>query len=113
MLPLSLPLSGANMAYKAVILDEAQREYRQIVDYLARILCSPQAAAAFVDGFERILSLVVDDPQLFAVSQLRELAARGYRTAFVGNYAMLYRLEGDLVAVAHIFHQTQDYARLV
>ena len=31
----------------------------------------------------------------------------------VKNYVVLYKAEGDEVVVAHIFHQSQDYARLV
>lgn len=31
----------------------------------------------------------------------------------VKNYVVLYEAEGDEVVVAHIFHQSQDYARLV
>lgn len=31
----------------------------------------------------------------------------------VKNYVVLYEAEGGEVVVAHIFHQSQDYARLV
>ena len=41
------------------------------------------------------------------------LAKRGYRSALVGSYVLLYRFEGDTVYIAHIFHQRQDYATLV
>lgn len=102
-----------NMAYEAVILDEAKREFRGITDYLCNVLESPQATAAFMGEFERQIALIVDNPELFALSRLPELAARGYRTAHVNKYAMLYKTEGDLVIIAHIFHQTQDYARLI
>ncbi len=101
------------MAFEVVILDEAQREYRQIVEYLARILCSPQAAQSFMDSFEDIITLIAETPELFALSRMEELAAKGYRTALVKNYGMLYTIREDKVIIAHIFHQTQDYARLV
>ena len=100
------------MAYEAVILDEAKREFRGIVDYLCNVLESPQAAANFMDEFEHQVSVISDNPELFALSRLPELAARGYRTAHVNNYIMLYKVADDLVIIAHIFHQTQDYARL-
>lgn len=101
------------MGYEAVILDEAKREFRSIIDYLCNVLESPQATAAFMDEFEHQVSLVSENPELFALSRLPELAARGYRTAHVNNYVMLYKIEGELLIIAHIFHQTQDYARLV
>lgn len=101
------------MASDVVILDEAQREYRAIVDYLANVLKSPQAACGFMDEFDRQLSLIADNPALFALSRMPELAARGYRTAHINNYLMLYAVRDDTVVVAHIVHQAQDYARLV
>ena len=101
------------MAYRVVILDEAQREYRDIVDYLDNVLGSPQAACGFMDEFDRQLSLIADNPELFALARLPELVGRGYRTAHVNNYVMLYKATDRLVVVAHVFHQTQDYARFV
>jgi len=101
------------MACKKVILDEAQREYRAIVSYLVEVLKSPQAAANFMDAFDEQLSLIAENPEIFALSRVPELAARGYRTALVNNYVMLYKAHEDKIVVAHVFHQTQDYARLV
>ncbi len=101
------------MACKKVILDEAQREYRTIASYLAEVLKSPQAAANFMDTFDRQLSLIAETPEIFALSRVPELAARGYRTALANNYIMLYKVHEGMVVVAHVFHQTQDYARLV
>lgn len=101
------------MAYRIVILEEAQREYREIVNYLANVLKSRQAAIGFMDKFDHLLALIGENPALFALSRLPELAAYGYRTCCIDNYIMLYKTTGDLVMVAHIFHQSQNYAKLV
>ncbi len=101
------------MASKKVMLREAQREYRSIVAYLSNVLDSKQAARAFMDEFDRQFQLVAENPLLHAVSRMPELAARGYRPMLVKNYVALYKVDGDAVVVAHIFHQSQDYARLV
>ena len=37
----------------------------------------------------------------------------GFRPMLANGYIALYRFDGEKVVVAHIFHQTQDYARLV
>lgn len=105
--------SGTGMAYKRVISDEAKREYTAIVEYLATILKSPQAAAGFMDAFDKQLSLISANPSMFALSRMPELAARGYRAAPVNNYVMLYKATDELIYIAHVFHQSQDYARLV
>lgn len=101
------------MAYRHVLLRSAQEEYVEIIDYLAGALDSPQAAANFADEFDRQIGIVCDNPLIYAPSRMPELAKLGYRTAHVNRYVFLYKTEGDLVVVAHIFHQTQDYARIV
>lgn len=101
------------MAYRAVILDEARREYRDIVSYMVEVLKSLQAAANFMDAFDGQLALAVETPELFPLSRMPELAAKGYRAMPVNNYLALYRIADDMVVIAHVLHQTQDYARLV
>lgn len=101
------------MTYEAVILDEAKREFREIVVYLCEVLESPQAAGDFMDEFEHQVKLITENPELYALSALPELTARGYRSEHVKNYVLLFKTAGDLLMIAHIFHQTQDYARLV
>lgn len=101
------------MAYRVVILDEAQKEFRCIVAYLADVLGSPRAAARFMDEFDHQLGLVRDNPEIHSPSRMPELAARGYRPMLVNTYIALYKVGGDAIVVAHVFHQSQDYARLV
>lgn len=45
------------------------------------------------------------------MSALPEVAALGYRPCPVKGYLFLYRVRGDRVEIAHVFHQSQDYAR--
>lgn len=108
-----LPRCVLNMAYEYVLLRSAQTEYSNIVKYLVDVSDGLQAASNFVDEFDRQIAIVCDNPFIHAVSRMPELAARGYRIFFVNRYVVLYKFEGDLVIVAHIFHQTQNYARLV
>ena len=101
------------MAYRVVILKGALAEYVQILRYLDENLGNKQAARDFAEEFERQTALVAENPHLHALSRLPELAAKGYRSYFVKRYVVLYKIKDDLVVVAHIFHQTQNYARLV
>lgn len=101
------------MTYKVEILSEAQMEIREIVEYLAKVLKSPQAATGFIDEFQNQVDLIRSDPEIFAVSRVAELAAKGYRVTFINNYVMLYAVRHDTVFIAHIFHQRQDYFRLI
>ncbi len=101
------------MACPRVILPSARLEYRSIVEYLTVGLSSPVAAAKFMDEFGRQLDLVCEMPESRPLSRVPELAEMGFRPMLVNRYVALYRFDGEKVVVAHIFHQTQDYAALV
>lgn len=101
------------MAYKQQILPTAQIEIRNIVAYMADVLCQPTAAASFLDEFDYQFELVADNPRIHGLSRMSELASLGYRSMLVKKYIALYYIEGDSVVVAHVFHQSQDYAHLI
>ncbi len=101
------------MTYRVTITAEAAREYEQIVSYLSDVLKSRQAAKGFADEFAHQLENVREDPEIHALSQMPELATRGYRTLLVNRYVALYKIVGQEVVIAHVFHQSQDYAKLI
>ena len=91
------------MAYKRKILEEAAREYREIVSYLATVLCSPDAARGFMDEFEHQLDLVCDMPELYGLSRMKELAVLGYRGSEVA--AALKGIDMDALPLEEIIRQ--------
>lgn len=101
------------MACEYVILKGAQDDYRGIVEYLLDVKKSPQAALGFMDEFDRQLEIACENPLLHALSRMQELASLGYRPFLVNKYVALYFYRDEQVAIAHIFHQTQDYGRIV
>ena len=62
------------MAYRKVILAEAQQEYRDIVGYLVGMLRSEQAARNFMEEFDKQVNLVAENPELYGLSRVPELA---------------------------------------
>lgn len=101
------------MACEYEILREAQTEIESIVSYLVSLSGGPSAAKSFMDEFREKLTVLCANPMLFCVSHLPELASLGYRTFFVKNYVVLYVVRDDCIYISHVFHQRQDYARLV
>lgn len=101
------------MAYRKTILPSAEREIREIVSYLANVLASPRAAKSFLDELEQQANAVCEMPEMRPLSHLPELAAKGHRSCPVGSYLFLYKLVDHRVVIAHVFHQSRDYARLV
>lgn len=101
------------MACNYVVLYDAQADIESIVAYLVSLTGGLSAAKAFMDEFDEKITLACDSPMLCALSRMPELAVLGYRTFFVKNYVTLCYFRDDCVYVAHVFHQRQDYARLV
>ena len=100
------------MAHDYLILEGTQRDYERIIRYLSGDLATPSAAVRFMDEFDRQIETVCENPRLHALSRMPELAALEYRSFFVNSYVAFYSIREDTVVVAHIFHQSQDYARL-
>lgn len=101
------------MACDYVLVEQAQRDYEGILRYLLVDLESPAAASRFADEFDRAIANACAMPSAYPLSRLPEVASLGYRPLFFMGYVALYAFRDNAVVVAHIFHQTQDYAHLV
>ena len=106
-------LEPSGSDYEVVILETAESEIESIVSYMANILKNPQAAANFMDELDRQFKLIKSKSDVFAVSALPELAAKNYHVSFVNNHIMLYAVRKERIYITHVFHQTQEYAKLV
>lgn len=99
------------MAYKVRILPTAEQEVASITSYLFGY--SNQAAAKFIEIYERQLQLLGSGLVDYGLSHIPELAELGYHSCRVNKYALLYFYEDNDIVIAHVFHQRQDYARIV
>ena len=101
------------MAYEVVIHDAALDALNSALEYLDLITGGPSSSRKLAQAFLRRADEIADNPSLYGLSRVPELANAGYHATLVGSYLMLYYLSGDTVHIAHFFHQSQDYARYV
>ena len=101
------------MATDYKLTEQAALEFEKIVEYLCVKLKSPQAASNFEKEFLRLIDPACEQPEILPLSQHSRLAKLGYRKLLINRYIALYTYRDNVIIVAHIFHQTQDYARLV
>lgn len=99
------------MACEVRIQPTALRELEDVVAYLSGF--GPNAARAFLEEWEKVLEGLRDGSVEHALSRFEVLARLGYRAVLVKGYVLLFFKEGDEVMVAHLFHQSQDYANIV
>ena len=101
------------MACEVVVTDEAKEDLEAAVLYLTESLGAPAAAVDLLDAFDGFVAKVEASPLMYPTARESRLAHLGYRKAALEGYLALYRVKGEKVYVAHVFHQSQDYARLV
>lgn len=99
------------MACELRILPSAEKEVDAIVGYLAER--STTAAKRFVGAYRAQLELLASGEVEYGLSRMPELAALDYHACLVGSYVLLYYRDADgSIDIAHVFHQSRDYARL-
>ena len=101
------------MPYSVHFTGQALADQAGITEYLVKTLGSPDAARRFLDELESLVSTLECTPEAFATLTEPKLHALGYRKIPFMNYIALFRVESDRVYITHLFHQSQDYARLV
>ena len=101
------------MAYSFVATDAFERDYDSALAYITYELGAPKAAARMLDMMDASIEKIADNPFLNAISTKPTLEALEYREEFVGNYVMLYRVEGNDIVAKRLFHMSQDYESYV
>ena len=101
------------MAYSVIRTDEFEREYDSTIVYLIETLKSPAAARNLSDAVLKALKELADNPFLHSLSRRPLLNDLELRERPVRTYTIVYRVANDCVYLEHLFHQTQDYGRLV
>ncbi|MBD5157548.1 MAG: type II toxin-antitoxin system RelE/ParE family toxin [Butyrivibrio sp.] len=103
------------MDYKVVIAESAEKELDRFVTYLLFEKKSEQAVRNLLNDFEATkisLSNVAGSLKLCDNPKLKELGYR--RINFLSHrYFMLYRVEENTVYVDGIFHELQDYEKVM
>lgn len=99
------------MAYNVKILPTAEQEVDDIVEYLMGH--GINIARRFLAKYRQQLEILQSGVADYGLSFLRELRGLGYHACSVNSYVMLCYYEGSDVVIAHVFHQSQDYASLV
>ena len=101
------------MACRYEFLNAARDELDAVIEYLITASGSTRPAETLVAELMRQIDRARENPTMFALSRMPNLAALGYRAMFVDDYIVLYLHRSDTIFIAHIFHQRQDYAHLI
>ena len=101
------------MAYNVLETQCVRSELIGALRCIEDVPCEPTAAAELAAKYIEFVENVGRFPEMYPQVHESSLRAKGHRKATLKNYLVLYRCEGDTAYVMHLFHQSQDYARLV
>ena len=97
--------------YKVKIYPSAQRDLRDIVDYLNTL--SPSAALRYYDKLTEETAGLSTMPERCPKPRNLALAAKGYRYLIVENYLIFYVVSGGTVQIRRILYGRRDYRALL
>lgn len=97
--------------YKVKIYPSAQRDLRDIADYLNTL--SPSAALRYYDKLTQEIASLSTMPERCPRPRDLALAAKGYRYLIVENYLIFYVVSGGTVQIRRILYGRRDYRALL
>lgn len=101
------------MAYKLTVTRHANELLDNILHYLVYQLNSKQAAGHLLDEINYIYDRLEENPLQFPLSRDTYLADKGYHEAVCRQmkYTIVFSISGDIVYIAGIFHQLENYQK--
>lgn len=101
------------MAYKLVVTEHADQLLDNLVYHLLYRLKNEQAARHLLDGIENVYERLEVNPLQFPLCRDTYLAGKGYHEAIVPqmDYMVLFNIKTDVVSVAGVFHQLENYQK--
>ncbi|WP_322150913.1 type II toxin-antitoxin system RelE/ParE family toxin [Paratractidigestivibacter sp.] len=101
------------MTYKVLETATIKREPLETLHYIEGAPCEPSAAVELAGRYIEFAENVGAFPEVYPQMREAALQSKGFRKAALKNYLVLYRIDGGIAYVIHLFHQSRDYARLV
>lgn len=101
------------MPHKVDVSPDVGIALASALDYLDNVLFEPSAGDRLFAAYEAFLDIVEEFPEAFPLCDEFKLRKMGYRKALLESYVALYKYEDRVVKLVFLFHQSQDYAKLV
>lgn len=99
------------MQFKVELSELAEKQYDNILSYMANVLKNPQALKNMMDDFDDTVEKLENMANAFAYCRSTRLKQMGmHRIGFARHrYIFVYRLNGSRVIIEGMYHELQDY----
>ena len=101
--------------YKVNISEVAERDLRDIAQYIAIQLAAPLSALEMIDKIEEAFTSLEQMPGRCAPVLAERLSFRGYRKLLIDNYIIFFSIneENRIVEVERILYAKREWLRLL
>jgi len=99
--------------YKLRYLPLAQKDLRDITNYIAETLKSPVAAMKLVDALDSSISLLKQFPYSCKVYQPVELLETEYRVLPVKKYMVFYAVKENEIEIHRIVYARMNFENII
>lgn len=104
------------MQFNVEISELAERQYGDILSYIANQLENPQAVKNVIDDFDSTVNRLEKMAEKFGLCKSERLKALGlHKIRFEKHrYLFVYRIEGQQeVVIEGMYHELQDYENAI
>ena len=104
------------MAYSVRIMEKAEEDLSEIVDYISDTLKNQKVADKLLVDFLNEKENISENPYMYSLSDNTVLQNEGYhRFIFYRNFIALYLIDDveKTVSIMRIFYAKRDYANLI
>ena len=100
------------MSYRLTISERADEHIDNIISYVVNVLKNPTAATAILSDIDEAYDRLEKMPNAYGYCADLYLAQKGYRKIILSHhdYVIIYRITGDEIFVAGVFHMLENYA---
>lgn len=103
------------MQFNVDVSELAESQYDNILDYLANVMCNPQAVTGVISDFDYAIEELEKKASLFGYcndERLRRLELHKLHLRH-HKYVLVYRIDGQNVIVEGMYHESQDYENAI
>ena len=103
------------MLYSVEISELAEKQYGEILSYIANQLKNSQAVKNVIDDFDSTVNRLEKMADKFGFCKSERLKALGlHKIKFEKHrYLFVYRIDGQQVVIEGMYHELQDYENAI
>ena len=99
------------MQFNVELSELAEKQYDNILSYIANVLKNPQALENVMDDFDDTIGKLEKMADTFGYCKSKRLKEMGLHRIGLAKhrYLFVYRINGNRVIVEGMYHELQDY----